>query len=76
MTMTELVDRARLRRSLPDPVERRRIRRLAGVSQAEIANAIGVTQRTIARWELGEVNPRGEHLAPYIELLEQLRSVS
>jgi HTH-type transcriptional regulator/antitoxin MqsA len=76
MSVTELIDRARLRRSLPDPRTRRAIRLAAGVSLAEVAEVVGVAARTIARWESGQSSPRGEYLGRYVDLLEQLRSIA
>lgn len=36
----------------------RRMRRAAGLSQAELANRLGTTQSAVARWESGDVSPR------------------
>jgi transcriptional regulator with XRE-family HTH domain len=74
MTTTELLERVRMRRSLPEPRVRRAIRLAAGVSQADVAEALGVAQRTVARWELGQANPRGASLVSYVELLDALRN--
>ena len=35
----------------------RRVRRVASLSQRELADALGVPQSTIARWELGRSEP-------------------
>lgn len=36
----------------------RRMRRAAGLSQAELANRLSTTQSAVARWESGDVSPR------------------
>ena len=33
----------------------------AGLTQAEVAERIGVTQQSIAKWESGSAAPRGQH---------------
>lgn len=67
-----LIERIRARRGLPEPVTRRAIRQRAGVSQGDIARAIGVTRQAVGRWEDGTATPRGEHLALYLELLRAM----
>lgn len=47
----------------------RRIRTAALLSQADIANAVGVDASTVARWEKGERLPRGAAAARYRSLL-------
>jgi len=53
-----LLERVRARRKLPPPAERRRIREAAGVSQREMAKALGTSWTSIQRWENGS-RPRG-----------------
>jgi transcriptional regulator with XRE-family HTH domain len=49
------------------------IRQQAGVSLRDMAEAMGVTQPTITRWELGLRSPeRGPHLNAYLAVLDQL----
>lgn len=38
------------------------IRRLANMTQVDLAKSIGVTQSMVAKWENGEAYPRGEIL--------------
>lgn len=57
-----------LKRTLPPPAERRRLRLDAGVSLERIARAVGVTRQTVALWEAG-AEPRPEHLEPYLDAL-------
>ena len=48
------------------------IRKAAGLSQQEVADAVGVTQATLSRWERGERKPQGEPAMSYGLLLCQL----
>lgn len=67
----ELLERIEARR-LPTLRERRRIRKDAGLTQGEVADALGVEPITISRWERGKARPRGEQARRYRELLEAL----
>lgn len=67
----ELVD---LRRRLPPPARRRLLRQAHGLSQDVIARQVGVDRATLARWELGEREPRDAHLKVYIRVLDRLAS--
>jgi transcriptional regulator with XRE-family HTH domain len=49
-----------------------RLRRAAGVSQSELAIAIGVTPSAISRWEAGQRHPRGKQAAAYALALRAL----
>ena len=57
--------------SLPTPEELRRLRRAAGLSQAELARRAGVSQSLIARIESGSVNPRLSTLRRILSALEE-----
>ena len=70
VTVDALIEQVRSRRELPRPDERRRIRMAAGVSQRELARALGVSWTAIQRWEAG-ATPRS-HVAEYAEALERL----
>ena len=74
MGVDELLERVRARRTLPPAKERRRIREAAGVSQHELAKALGVSWTAIYRWEQGS-RPR-EHEADYARALEELKRVA
>lgn len=67
-----VVAKTRLRRSFPAPEVRRHLRRRAGLSQQDLAAALGVNRATIARYELGERLPRGELFVRYARLLDVL----
>jgi DNA-binding transcriptional regulator YiaG len=60
-------------RRLPPPAIARAIRREAGVSQSQLAGALGVHRVSVARWELGTRRPRGAKRLAYAELLEELQ---
>ena len=68
----ELLELVGSRRTLPVPVERRRIREAAELTLRDVATALGVSHTAVASWEAG-VTPR-EHRAAYALLLEQLKA--
>ena len=47
----------------------RELRKRRGQSQEELAYAIGMSTNTIARWERGELTPRGSSLARLASVL-------
>jgi DNA-binding transcriptional regulator YiaG len=57
---------------LPSPAVARRIRREAGVSIREAANAIDVDKVTLIRWEHGRAKPRRGHAQRWRALLDVL----
>ncbi|MFD5429470.1 telomere-associated protein Tap [Streptomyces sp. NPDC127084] len=57
---------------LPSPAERVRLREAAGLTQAAIAQSLGVRVPSITAWEAGRAEPRGERLEAYRRLLEGL----
>lgn len=64
--------RARVRRRLPSPEGRRLLRARAGLSQLELAAAVGVNRCSLSRWESGTRNPRATTAARYLEVLERI----
>ncbi len=76
METTELLTHARAVGNLPNVRQRRRIREDAGVSQRDMAAALGVGLMTLNRWERGLAQPRGRHAAAYLSLLEQLEDAA
>jgi len=70
--LDDALDRSRLRRRLPAPDLRRHLRERAGISQADVARALGVARPTISRWEAGARSPRGSDLLRYVDLLDRL----
>jgi DNA-binding transcriptional regulator YiaG len=69
-----VVDVAKARQRLPTPVERRRIRERARVSQAALGRPLGVSGACVSLWERehGGREPRGERLVGYVLLLDEL----
>ncbi|MFF4054056.1 telomere-associated protein Tap [Streptomyces chartreusis] len=57
---------------LPAPSERARLREEAGLTQAAVAQALGVRVPSIAAWEAGRAEPKAERLEAYRRLLEGL----
>ncbi|WP_331743000.1 helix-turn-helix domain-containing protein (plasmid) [Streptomyces sp. NBC_00868] len=57
---------------LPPPRVRAQLRRAAGLTQKDIADAVGVRRVAVARWELGQTHPRRPHRELYIHLLQRL----
>ena len=57
---------------LPAPAERVRLREAAGLTQAAVAQALGVRVPSITAWEAGRAEPKGERLQAYRRLLEGL----
>jgi transcriptional regulator with XRE-family HTH domain len=70
--MQDLVRHLEVRRGLPSPEKRRRIRKTAGVSLGLLAGAVGVSRQTLALWESGSVEPRGKNLEAYVAALRTL----
>lgn len=58
--------------TLPSPEERRRRREACGLSAADLAVELGVSQPTLSRWERGDQLPRGKHLVAYVNVLAEL----
>ncbi|MFF8373440.1 telomere-associated protein Tap [Streptomyces lydicus] len=60
------------RDDLPPPMERKRLREAAGLSQAQIASALNARREAVGNWELGKTEPRPPKRAAYARLLEGL----
>lgn len=71
--LDEALQTAALRRSLPPPQHRRRLREAAGLTQCELSRAVEVTPSAISRWESGRRDPTGPRLARYVHALARLR---
>jgi transcriptional regulator with XRE-family HTH domain len=50
----------------------RRLRQAAGLSQPELAAAVGVSTPLVSRWEAGARRPRGNSAIRYAQLLRAL----
>lgn len=69
----DLRQEARLGRELLAPGVARQIRIGAGVTQARMAEELGVDRTTVVRWERGASLPRGAARRHYLDLLADLR---
>lgn len=56
---------------LPPPAERRRLREAAGLSQTQIATALGTRREAVGSWEAGQREPRPPQRAAYARLLSR-----
>lgn len=65
--------RIRVRPTLPTPAECRQIREGAGLTQAVVADAVGVTPQAVALWESGRRRPRGLLFNRYAEAIDAMR---
>ncbi|MGX9883554.1 helix-turn-helix domain-containing protein [Streptomyces sp. NPDC002276] len=57
---------------LPPPKERRRLREAASLTQAQLAERVGVSRATVRAWETGSTTPRGRKREAYAKLLNDL----
>ncbi|MER5871948.1 helix-turn-helix transcriptional regulator [Streptomyces sp. NPDC002044] len=57
---------------LPAASVRGGLRRAAGLTQAQVAAALGVGRVQVARWETGFNEPRGDRRRAYSSLLSSL----
>ncbi|MFC8765122.1 helix-turn-helix transcriptional regulator [Streptomyces sp. NPDC057193] len=57
---------------LPPPHVRAQLRLAAGLTQQNIADALGVKRMAVTRWELGQTSPRRPHRDAYLRLLKGL----
>ncbi|MEU9913151.1 helix-turn-helix transcriptional regulator [Streptomyces sp. NPDC051001] len=77
VTVAERIrSRLHIRRELPTPQECRALRISSGLTQGELAEAIGVTRQAVTQWESGARAPRGWHLDAYAEAIAALREAS
>jgi transcriptional regulator with XRE-family HTH domain len=64
-----------MRLALPAPPERRRIRRAAGLTLADVGAAVSVSRETVRGWEAGAC-PRLRHLADYVAALGVMKAAA
>ncbi|WP_344016761.1 helix-turn-helix transcriptional regulator, partial [Streptomyces thermospinosisporus] len=60
--------------ALPTPAERKQLRRAARLTQAQVAQALGVSRETVSAWETGRWEPTGTTRTHYQRLLNGLRT--
>ncbi|WP_079168107.1 helix-turn-helix transcriptional regulator [Streptomyces colonosanans] len=58
--------------TLPSPHVRQQLRVAAGLTQAEVAHAIGVKRVAVARWEAGVAKPHRSNRLKYAHFLRRL----
>ncbi|MGW6565962.1 sigma factor-like helix-turn-helix DNA-binding protein [Streptomyces sp. NPDC054975] len=54
---------------MPSPKERRRLRVARGLTEDQVAEAVGVTRATVRSWESGRTTPRGRKQEAYAKLI-------
>ncbi|MFB7293567.1 helix-turn-helix domain-containing protein [Actinacidiphila glaucinigra] len=54
---------------LPSPEMRARLREADGLTQRQVAEALGVTRLSFLRWETGQATPHPRRRAAYLRLL-------
>lgn len=54
---------------LPEPAERIRLREAFGITQQTLADAIGISRRSVHAYEHGKSEPTGENRVKYAEIL-------
>lgn len=62
-----------LRTFMEQPGAARSLRQSSGLSETDVATAIGVTASAVGRWERGERIPRGPRAVDYARLLQRLQ---
>ncbi len=68
--------RMHLRLDLPPPARCKALREAAGLSQQEVAEAVGVTRQAVGHWETGARRPSGPILGRYVEALRVLEDAA
>jgi transcriptional regulator with XRE-family HTH domain len=59
--------------TLPNSAQRAALRHVGGMTQRDVAASLGVSQATIALWELGLRSPSKRYRDRYAQLLQELR---
>ncbi|MFC9033695.1 helix-turn-helix transcriptional regulator [Streptomyces arboris] len=72
VSVESLLEEARLAKAMPPPEERLRLRETAGLTRAQVAEAVGVARGTVLAWEAGKSDPTPPGRLPYLRLLEGL----
>lgn len=58
--------------ALPEPEVRAELRKMQGLTQAQVAGALEVKAVTVSSWENGRSEPQGETRELYAELLRRI----
>lgn len=75
LDMDRLEEIIRARRPLPSPVDRKRLRERAGLSQRDVGDLLNTNAATITRWENGEREPGIAVRAAYRKMLERFAEI-
>jgi DNA-binding transcriptional regulator YiaG len=70
--LEDALQRERLRERLPRPEVCRSLRETAGLTQADVARAVGCQRASVSRWEAGKRRPRGDLADAYIRVVQRL----
>ncbi|MGW4651350.1 helix-turn-helix domain-containing protein [Kitasatospora sp. NPDC004289] len=70
-----LLAKARDGGDLPEPAERERLRKAAGLTQVEVAEVLFTRRETFAKWENGTAQPRAPKRGAYAFLLAGLADI-
>ncbi|MET9396000.1 helix-turn-helix transcriptional regulator [Kitasatospora sp. NPDC002965] len=70
-----LLAKARDGGDLPEPAERERLRKAAGLTLVEVAAALDTRRETFAKWESGTAQPRAPRRGAYAFLLAGLADI-
>ena len=71
--LADALRRVKTSSRLPTPRVRKAIREQSGLTQERFAKAIHIHRVTLARWETGVSEPRGDARIRYVEALDKLR---
>jgi DNA-binding transcriptional regulator YiaG len=71
-TRDRILERIRVHRALPPPAERVALRKAAGLTLQEVADAVGVSPGAVWFWEQGQRNPSGPHIDAYLDAIQAL----
>ena len=70
-TISPLLEHLGACKRLPSPERCRAIRERAGITQALLAEELGVTRQAVSAWEAGRAAPHNsKHLAAYLKALD------
>ena len=71
-TLDEALAVRRAQWELPSFARRRELRRRHGLTQADIADVVGVDPTTVVRWESSTRTPQGDSTRRYLAVLQRL----
>ena len=71
-----LLQRVASQRQFPSPPALRFLRERSGLSQGDVAAALGVSLAAVSSWERGSREPRPAHRAAYLALLDKLAGIA